>query len=93
MVTINLKKYYPEYYTKDTYVEVNEKVAKFMEEERPKYASAKRKAQRNKAHYSLDSGDGIEEETVLRIFKEAEEHEELRVRLEWSMRTLTKDEV
>ncbi len=89
MVTINLKKYYPDYYTEDTYVDVDENVAEFMEEERPKPASARRRAQRNKAQYSLDSGDGIEEETVIRLFREAQAHDELRARLERSMRTLT----
>ena len=90
MVTINLKKYYPDYYKEDTYVELPEDVADFMEKDRPKPASARRKKYRYKAQYSLDAGDGIEEEAIVRAFKEAQEQEELRIRLEWSMRTLTK---
>ncbi|MBR3999291.1 MAG: sigma-70 family RNA polymerase sigma factor [Clostridia bacterium] len=90
MVRINLKKYYPDYYTEDTYMDVEEKVAEFLEKERKKTASAKRKEQRYKAQYSLNAGDGIEEKTVIRLFREARKHEELRARLEWSMRTLTK---
>ncbi|MBQ8187030.1 MAG: sigma-70 family RNA polymerase sigma factor [Clostridia bacterium] len=85
MVRINLKKYYPDYYTEDTYVEVEEKVAEFMEKEQPKPASAKRKEQRYKVLYSLDAGDGIEEETLIRMFFEAEQNERIRDILEEAM--------
>lgn len=89
MVIINLKKYYPEQYSEDTYVEVSAEVAEFMEEERRKAESLRRKTYRYQAQYSLDAEDGIEEETILRAFKEAEAHEKLRVQLELSMQTLT----
>lgn len=87
MVTINLKKYYPEHYREDTYIDVDEKVADFMEQERPKPASAARKQYRYKAQYSLDTGDGIEEETLIRLFHEAERDERLRALLEQAMRS------
>ncbi len=89
MVTINLKEYYPEHYSEDTYVEVSADVAEFMEEERRKAESLRRKTYRYQAQYSLDAEDGIEEETILRAFKEAEAHEKLRVQLEMSMQSLT----
>ena len=87
MVTINLKKYYPEHYREDTYIDVDEKVADFMEQERPKPASAARKQYRYKAQYSLDAGDGIEEETLIRLFHEAERDERLRALLEQAMQS------
>ncbi|MBR3997451.1 MAG: sigma-70 family RNA polymerase sigma factor [Clostridia bacterium] len=89
MVTINLKKYYPEYYEEDTYVDVEDDVSEFLEENRPKPASAKRKAQRYKAQYSLDAGDGIEEDMLVLLFEEAKRNELLYERLRSAMKYLT----
>lgn len=89
MVTINLKKYYPDYYKEDTFMEVKEDVAEFLETNRPKPASAKRKAQRYKAQYSLDAGDGIEEDTLVLLFEEARRNELLYERLRTAMTYLT----
>ena len=69
-----------------TYVEVDEKVAEFMEKERPKPARGKRKAHRNKAQYFLDAGDGIEEDTLIRLFHEEEQNDRLHETLEQAMR-------
>ena len=89
MVTINLKKYYPDYYKEDTYIDVEDDVAEFLETNRPKPASAKRKAQRYKAQYSLDAGDGIEEDTLVLLFEEARRNELLYERLRSAMTYLT----
>ena len=89
MVTINLKKYYPDYYKEDTYMDVEDDVAEFLETNRPKPASAKRKAQRYKAQYSLDAGDGIEEDTLVLLFEEARRNELLYERLRTAMTCLT----
>ena len=89
MVTINLKKYYPDYYKEDTYMDVEDDVAEFLETNRPKPASAKRKAQRYKAQYSLDAGDGIEEDTLVLLFEEARRNELLYERLRTAMLCLT----
>lgn len=89
MVTINLKKYYPDYYKEDTFMDVEEDVAEFLETNRPKPASAKRKAQRYKAQYSLDAGDGIEEDTLVLLFEEARRNELLYERLRTAMTYLT----
>ena len=89
MVTINLKKYYPDYYKEDTFMDVKEDVAEFLETNRPKPASAKRKAQRYKAQYSLDAGDGIEEDTLVLLFEEARRNELLYERLRTAMLCLT----
>ncbi len=89
MVTINLKKYYPDYYKEDTFMDVKEDVAEFLETNRPKPASAKRKAQRYKAQYSLDANDGIEEDTLVLLFEEARRNELLYERLRSAMACLT----
>ena len=89
MVTINLKKYYPDYYKEDTFMDVKEEVAEFLETNRPKPASAKRKAQRYKAQYSLDAGDGIEEDTLVLLFEEARRNELLYERLRSAIKCLT----
>ncbi len=89
MVTINLKKYYPDYYKEDTFMDVEADVAEFLETNRPKPASAKRKAQRYKAQYSLDAGDGIEEDTLVLLFEEARRNELLCEQLRTAMLCLT----
>ena len=79
------------HYREDTYIDVDEKVADFMEQECPKPASAARKQYRHKAQYSLDTGDGIEEETLIRLFHEAARDERLRALLEQAMRSSLTD--
>ncbi|MBQ7929901.1 MAG: sigma-70 family RNA polymerase sigma factor, partial [Clostridia bacterium] len=64
-------------------------VAEFLEEQRPKEASATRKKYRHKAHYSLDAGDGIENETLQRILAETQQDEQLRMQLETAMASLS----
>ena len=54
MTTINLRELYP-WYTEDTFIEVSDEVAAFLEEDRRLH---------NKAFYSLDAGDGIEAEAL-----------------------------
>ena len=70
-------------------MDVEEDVAEFLETNRPKPASAKRKAQRYKAQYSLDTGDGIEEDTLVLLFEEARRNELLYERLRSAMKCLT----
>lgn len=60
MILINLRDYYPTYYSNNTYIEVPDQVAQelllFL-----RYESAiNLRTYRNKAYYSLDRGDGIE---------------------------------
>ena len=63
MVKINLRDYYP-CYQYDCFVEVPEEVAEAMQEfDRMEYAY-QRRLYRNKAQYSLDRGDGIEQEIL-----------------------------
>ena len=70
-------------------MDVEEDVAEFLETNRPKPASAKRKAQRYKAQYSLDIGDGIEEDTLVLLFEEVRRNELLYERLRTAMTYLT----
>ncbi len=90
MVIINLKKYYPDIYEDDTFIEVPDDVAEFLESERPKQASEIRKRYRYKAQYSLDAGDGIENKTITHAFEEAEHDGQMYELLEKAMcNTLT----
>ncbi len=85
MVIINLKKYYPDIYENDTFIEVPDDVAEFLESERPKQASEIRKRYRYKAQYSLDAGDGIENKVIILAYKEAERDEQMYELLEKAM--------
>ena len=60
MKTINLREYYPDYYSTDEYIDVSDEVLIAMEEETRAVNAAERKKYRNLAQYSLDSNDGIE---------------------------------
>lgn len=89
MKNVNLRIYYPDQYKEDVYVEVSDEIAEFLEEQRPKEASARRKKYRHKAHYSLDAGDGIENEAIQMIFMETQRDEQLRKQLEAAMTELS----
>lgn len=60
MKIINLRDQYPDFYSKDTYVEVSDEVADFMQECERKEAAYRRRTYYHKAFYSLDRDDGIE---------------------------------
>ena len=60
MKTINLREQYPDFYSTDTYVEVPDEVATFMQEYDRKESAYRRRTYYHKAFYSLDRGDGIE---------------------------------
>lgn len=62
MKSINLRKIYPLYYTEDCYIEVSDEVAEqIAKADRAEHAYIER-TRRHKAYYSLDAGDGIENE-------------------------------
>lgn len=63
MSTINLKDFYPWYVT-DEYIEVSEEVAAELLADKRYEKSYWRRAYYNKAHYSLDAGDGIENAAI-----------------------------
>ena len=59
MTTINLKEFFY-WYTTDKFVEVSEEVAEELRADKRYEAAHRRRLTRNKAQYSLDAGDGIE---------------------------------
>ncbi|MCI1966199.1 MAG: sigma-70 family RNA polymerase sigma factor [Oscillospiraceae bacterium] len=60
MVKINLRKYYPDFYTTDCIIEVPDKIAALMDFSERAEAAYYLRRYRHKAYYSLDRGDGIE---------------------------------
>ena len=63
MTTINLRELYP-WYTEDTFIEVSDEVAAFLDEDRRLQINYAQYIRDNKAFYSLDAGDGIEAEAL-----------------------------
>ena len=64
MVKINLRKYYPDFYTTDYIIEVPNKVAALMDSSERSEAAYYLRRYRHKAYYSLDRGDGIEHDIL-----------------------------
>lgn len=60
MVKINLRDYYPDYYTEDNYIMVKEDVAEAFEESRRKANADRVKQFRHKSYVSLDCNDNLE---------------------------------
>ena len=63
MQTINLKQYYP-FCKEDTFVEVSDEVVETFLLFKRAEAARERKMYRYKAHYSLDYGNGIENDAI-----------------------------
>ena len=61
--TINLRELYP-WYSEDTFIEVSDEVAAFLEEDKRLQINYAQYIRDNKAFYSLDAGDGIEAEAL-----------------------------
>ena len=62
--TINLRDYYP-WYTHDEFVEVPVEIAAELLADRRYEKAYQRRSFYNKAHFSLDAGDGIEESSII----------------------------
>lgn len=60
MKQINLREYYPDYYTTNVFVDVPEEVFMAIAEQTRAEAAVQRKKYRHKAQYSLDCSDQIE---------------------------------
>jgi len=71
MTTINLKDYYY-WYTQDEYIEVSDEVAAELEAGKRYEKAYNERVRYNKAYYSLDAGDGIEE-TALACYNDSPE--------------------
>ena len=83
MTTINLRELYP-WYTEDTFIEVSDEVAAFLEEDKRLQINYAQYIRDNKAFYSLDAGDGIEAE-ALNLPEQPDEALE-RMELEWLLK-------
>lgn len=64
MTTINLRDFYP-WYNHDEYIKVPDEVAEQLLADKRYEKAHKRRLCRNKAQYSLDAGDGIENEACI----------------------------
>ena len=65
MTNINLKDHYP-WYTEDAFVEVPDEIAAFLDEDRRLQINYAQYIRDNKAFYSLDAGDGIEADALIK---------------------------
>ena len=74
MVKTNLRKIYP-YYQQDLYIEITDEVAEVIGAFERAEEAYKRKLRRNKAYFSLDREDGIENECLTEAFS-IEDHYE-----------------
>ena len=83
MKQVNLRELYPDAYVDDEYVDVSNEVYETLCEFERKDEAFDRRKHRNKAIYSLDAGDGIENDALLppqtpeEIIIARETHEEL----------------
>ncbi|MBW7571885.1 sigma factor-like helix-turn-helix DNA-binding protein [Caproiciproducens faecalis] len=64
MVKINLRKYYPDFYSTDCIIEVPDEVAALLGSSERAEAAYYLRRYRHKAYYSLDRGDGIEHDIL-----------------------------
>ncbi len=64
MTNINLRKYYPDFYTTNCIIDVPEEVASLMDSYEHAEAACYLRRYRHKAYYSLDRGDGIEHDIL-----------------------------
>ena len=64
MKKINLRELYPLYYKKDYYIEVSDEVAAQLDKARREEHAYKERTRAHKAYYSLDVGDGIENDIL-----------------------------
>ena len=83
MKAINLKELYPDIYKEDVFVEVSDEIQGIFQDAKRAEAAYDRQKYRYKAHYSLDRGDGIEHDALLKpltpevIFEEKQQREQL----------------
>ncbi len=82
MAVINLRKFYP-WYTRDEFIEVSDEVAAVLADSIRLECNYAERVRSNKAYYSLDIEDGIENEAsyINMTPHEIYEHELLRCRL------------
>lgn len=83
MKKINLHELYPDVYKEDTFVDVADEIQAIFQDAKRAEAAYDRKKYRYKAHYSLNCGDGIEHDALLKtltpevILEEKQQREQL----------------
>ena len=83
MLKINLRKFYPECYRSDYFVEVPDEVAELLILLRRHEQSQRRRIYKHRAHYSLDIYENVERESMLKspsaeeVFEQLAEQEQL----------------
>lgn len=83
MQKINLRDLYPDIYKTDVIVEVSEEIAATLKLNNQTNSAYERRKYRHKAHCSLDRGDGIENDALVRpqtpeeLFEQKQLHEEV----------------
>ncbi|MVB11599.1 hypothetical protein CAFE_23200 [Caprobacter fermentans] len=75
MVKINLRKYYPDFYTTDCIIEVPNEVVALMDAYEHTEAAYYLRRYRHKAYYSLDRGDDIEKDILFASLSPCEIYE------------------
>ncbi len=65
MITINLRDFYP-WCKEDTFVEITDEMLEAMKAADRQESAYKRRTYSHKAHYTLDMGDGIENDCVIK---------------------------
>ena len=66
MTPINLRDYYPSFYTKEEYINIPDEVAKLLKDSENEQKAYEEYIRYHKAYYSLDCGDNIETKTLHR---------------------------
>ena len=74
MIRINLRDYYP-FCNNDLFIEVSDEVAATLAEDKRRERNYQRRVAYHKAFYSLDAGDGIENEALFRSLSPCEVYE------------------
>lgn len=75
MSKINLRNYYPSFYTSDCIIEVPDEVQAVLEESERREAAYRLRTYRHKAYFSLDREDGIEYEALFVVLSPWELYE------------------
>lgn len=82
MQKINLRDFYPDVYKNDVFVDVAEEVLAAIQGPQQADAAYERRKYRHKAHYSLNRGDGIENDALSRPLTPEEVLEQKQLREE-----------
>ena len=75
MFKINMRDYYPDFYTTDCIIEVPDEVAELMDSYERAEATYYLRRYRHKAYYSLDRGDGVENDILFVSLSPCETYE------------------